>query len=60
MLSIDKAYSQEEVDKWLERIKKSAIEIDFDIRTIQIPARAFLHHRLLFQTPHHPHQNLLR
>jgi DNA ligase (NAD+) len=38
MLSIDKAYSQEEVDKWLERIKKSAIEIDFDIRTIQIKA----------------------
>ena len=38
MLSIDKAYSQEEVGKWLERIKKSAIEIDFDIRTIQIKA----------------------
>jgi hypothetical protein len=28
MLSTDKAYSQEEVGKWLERIKKSAIEID--------------------------------
>jgi hypothetical protein len=36
MLSTDKAYSQEEVGKWLERIKKSAIEIDVDIHTIQI------------------------
>jgi DNA ligase (NAD+) len=38
MLSTDKAYSQEEVGKWLERIKKSAIEIDVDIHTIQIKA----------------------
>ncbi len=38
MLSTDKAYSQKEVSKWLERIKKSAIEIDFDTHAIQIKA----------------------
>ncbi len=38
MLSTDKAYSQEEINKWLERILKSAHEINFDIQTIQLKA----------------------
>ncbi|SMN13313.1 DNA ligase [Bathymodiolus heckerae thiotrophic gill symbiont] len=38
MLSTDKAYSQEEVVKWLERIKKSSAEIDLGIQNIEIKA----------------------
>ncbi|SMM98455.1 DNA ligase [uncultured Candidatus Thioglobus sp.] len=38
MLSTDKAYSQAEIHKWLERIQKSATEIDFDLPSIQIKA----------------------
>ncbi|SMN10772.1 DNA ligase [uncultured Candidatus Thioglobus sp.] len=42
MLSTDKAYSQAEIHKWLERIQKSAAEIDFDLQDIQIKATAKL------------------
>ncbi|MDC9715251.1 MAG: helix-hairpin-helix domain-containing protein [Gammaproteobacteria bacterium] len=38
MLSTDKAYSQEEIGKWLERIKKSSLEIDLDMHSIEIKA----------------------
>lgn len=38
MLSTDKAYSQVEVNKWLERIYKSANEINFDINAIELKA----------------------
>lgn len=36
MLSTDKAYSQAEINKWIERIKKFAAEINVDIQLIQI------------------------
>ena len=38
MLSTDKAYSWLEVDKWIDRIEKSAAEIAFDLALIQIKA----------------------
>ena len=38
MLSTDKAYSWQEIQKWIERIEKSAQEIDFNLQTIQIKA----------------------
>ena len=38
MLSTDKAYSWLEVSKWIDRIEKSANEIDFDLTLIQIKA----------------------
>jgi DNA ligase (NAD+) len=42
MLSIDKAYTWAEVEKWFERIKKTAQEIDFPINTITIKATSKL------------------
>ena len=42
MLSTDKAYSWEEVNKWLERIRKFSEEIDFSIDNIQIKGTAKL------------------
>ena len=42
MLSTDKAYSWEEVNKWLERIKKFSEEIDFSLDNIQIKGTAKL------------------
>ncbi len=38
MLSTDKAYSWKEVSKWIERLEKSAVEIDLDPSLIQIKA----------------------
>ncbi|TEU19495.1 MAG: DNA ligase, partial [Gammaproteobacteria bacterium] len=38
MLSTDKAYSWEEVGKWIERLEKAAVEIDLDLSLIQIKA----------------------
>lgn len=38
MLSTDKAYSQAEVNKWLNRIQKSANEINLDINAIELKA----------------------
>ncbi len=38
MLSTDKAYSWEEISKWIERLEKSAVEIDLDLSLIQIKA----------------------
>ncbi|SMN16986.1 DNA ligase [uncultured Candidatus Thioglobus sp.] len=38
MLSTDKAYSWGEIQKWIERIEKACIELDTDIKTIQIKA----------------------
>lgn len=38
MLSTDKAYSWEEVGKWIERLEKVAVEIDLDLSLIQIKA----------------------
>lgn len=38
MLSIDKAYSWEEVSKWIERLYKTATEIELGFQTIQIKA----------------------
>ncbi len=38
MLSTDKAYSWDEISKWIERLKKSAIEIDLNSNLIQIKA----------------------
>ena len=42
MLSTDKAYSWEEVNKWLERIRKFSEEIDFSLDSIQIKGTAKL------------------
>ena len=42
MLSTDKAYSWEEVNKWLERIRKFSEEIDFSLDNIQIKGTAKL------------------
>ena len=42
MLSTDKAYSWEEVNKWLERIRKFSVEIDFSLDNIQIKGTAKL------------------
>ena len=42
MLSTDKAYSWEEVNKWLERISKFSDEIDFSLDNIQIKGTAKL------------------
>ena len=42
MLSTDKAYSWDEVDKWLDRITKSSIEIDYPLSDIQIKGTAKL------------------
>ena len=36
MLSTDKAYSVEEIKKWVDRLLKAADEIDFDPKNIQI------------------------
>ncbi|GAM62050.1 DNA ligase [Vibrio ishigakensis] len=36
MLSTDKAYSKEEIQKWLERILKAAKELDIDTKEIEI------------------------
>ncbi|MCS5586837.1 MAG: helix-hairpin-helix domain-containing protein, partial [Gammaproteobacteria bacterium] len=36
MLSTDKAYSWEEISKWIERLEKSAVEIGLDFPLIQI------------------------
>ena len=38
MLSTDKAYSWKEVEKWIERLEKSASEIELAIKDIQIKA----------------------
>lgn len=38
MLSTDKAYSWIEIHKWIERLEKSAIEINLDIQSIQLKA----------------------
>ncbi len=38
MLSTDKAYSWDEVSKWIERLEKSATEIELDLSLIQIKA----------------------
>ncbi len=38
MLSTDKAYSWLEIHKWIERLEKSAIEINLDIQSIQLKA----------------------
>ena len=38
MLSTDKAYSWDEVDKWIERLKKSATEISLNPESIHIKA----------------------
>ena len=42
MLSTDKAYSWEEVQKWLERITKSAEEINFPLKDVQLKGTAKL------------------
>ena len=42
MLSTDKAYSWEEVNKWLERIRKFSEEINFSLDNIQIKGTAKL------------------
>jgi len=42
MLSTDKAYSWEEINKWLERITKFSSEIDYSIADIQIKGTAKL------------------
>ena len=42
MLSTDKAYSWEEVNKWLERIRKFSEEIGFSLDNIQIKGTAKL------------------
>jgi len=36
MLSTDKAYSKEEIEKWVDRLKKAADEIGFEHKDIQI------------------------
>ncbi|CAC9544630.1 DNA ligase (NAD(+)) (EC 6.5.1.2) [uncultured Gammaproteobacteria bacterium] len=38
MLSTDKAYSWAEIQKWIERLEKSCLEIDIDINDIEIKA----------------------
>ncbi len=38
MLSTDKAYSWQEVSKWLERIQKSATEINLEVSKVRIKA----------------------
>ena len=38
MLSTDKAYSWNEIQKWIERLEKSAQEINLDLQAIQIKA----------------------
>lgn len=38
MLSTDKAYTLGELEKWLERVEKASIEIDFDISSIEVKA----------------------
>jgi DNA ligase (NAD+) len=38
MLSTDKAYSWDEILKWIERIEKSCLEVDLNINDIQIKA----------------------
>ncbi|HIM57976.1 MAG TPA: DNA ligase, partial [Gammaproteobacteria bacterium] len=38
MLSTDKAYSWQEISKWLERLNKAAVEINLDANLIQIKA----------------------
>jgi len=42
MLSTDKAYSWEEINKWLERITKFSSEIDYSLSDIQIKGTAKL------------------
>ena len=42
MLSTDKAYSWEEINKWLERIAKFSNEIDYSLSDIQIKGTAKL------------------
>jgi len=42
MLSTDKAYSWEEINKWLERITKFSSEIDYSLSNIQIKGTAKL------------------
>mgnify|MGYP000672048210 FL=1 len=42
MLSTNKAYSWEEVQKWLERITKSAEEINFPLKDVQLKGTAKL------------------
>jgi len=42
MLSTDKAYSWEEINKWLERIAKFSSEIDYSLSDIQIKGTAKL------------------
>ena len=42
MLSTDKAYSWEEINKWLERIAKYSSEIDYSLADIQIKGTAKL------------------
>mgnify|MGYP005622078797 FL=1 len=42
MLSTDKAYSWEEVQKWLERISKSSEEINFPLKDVQLKGTAKL------------------
>jgi len=42
MLSTDKAYSWEEINKWLERIAKFSSEIDYSLSDIQIKGSAKL------------------
>jgi len=42
MLSTDKAYSWEEINKWLERITKFSSEIDYPLSDIQIKGTAKL------------------
>ncbi len=42
MLSTDKAYSVEEINKWLERITKSSEEINYPVNDIQIKGTAKL------------------
>jgi DNA ligase (NAD+) len=38
MLSTDKAYTLEELKKWLERVERHSLEIDLEIRDIEIKA----------------------
>ena len=42
MLSTDKAYSWEEINKWLERVSKFSSEIDYPLADIQIKGTAKL------------------
>ena len=42
MLSTDKAYSWEEVKKWLERISRSSEEINFPLKDVQLKGTAKL------------------